>query len=106
MISVIIPLYNKEDYISRAIDSVLRQTFKDFELIIVNDGSTDQGPGIARNFHDRRIRVIDQQNSGEGAARNRGVAEARAELVAFLDADDEWESSFLHCHLVKKVCKE
>lgn len=94
-ISVVIPLYNKEKYVRRAVDSVLGQTFRDFELIVVNDGSTDNGPAIVREYNDPRIRLIDQENGGESAARNRGISEARNELIAFLDADDEWLSDFL-----------
>lgn len=94
-VSVVIPLYNKEDYVYRAIKSVLGQTFGDFELIIVNDGSTDRSPVIVRGYADPRIRLIDQDNHGVSAARNRGIAEARAQLIAFLDADDEWLPDFL-----------
>jgi glycosyltransferase involved in cell wall biosynthesis len=94
-VSVVIPLYNKEKYIRRTVDSVLDQTFADFELIIVNDGSTDQGPAIVREFTDSRIRLIDQENQGASGARNRGIKEARGELIAFLDADDEWLPDFL-----------
>ncbi len=95
MVSVIIPLYNKEEYIRRAVDSALGQTFQDFELIVVNDGSTDNGPVVVRQYDDPRLRVIDQENQGVSAARNRGIAEAKGELIAFLDADDEWLPDFL-----------
>jgi glycosyltransferase involved in cell wall biosynthesis len=89
-VSVIIPLYNKGAYITRALNSVLFQTFHDFEVIVVDDGSTDNGAEIVREFRDLRIRLIQQENRGVSAARNRGVSEARAELIASLDADDEW----------------
>ena len=95
-ISVIIPLYNKTSYIARAINSVLSQTFTDFELIVVDDGSTDGGGDIIRRYADPRVRLIVQENAGVSAARNRGVAEAKSEFVAFLDADDEWMSEFLN----------
>jgi glycosyltransferase involved in cell wall biosynthesis len=94
-ISVIIPLYNKEKYVKRAIDSVLTQSYMDFEVIVVNDGSTDNGPEIVRQIHDTRIRLIDQKNAGVSAARNRGIREAKSTLMAFLDADDEWMPEFL-----------
>jgi len=94
-VSVIIPLYNKEKEISRAIQSVLAQTLTDFEIVIVNDGSIDKSPDIVRAFKDPRIKVIDQYNAGVSAARNKGIAEAQADLVAFLDADDEWKPNFL-----------
>lgn len=94
--SVIIPLYNKENSILRAINSVLAQTEEDFELIIVNDGSTDKSAAIVQRLaKNKKIRLIMQENTGVSAARNRGVAEANSELVAFLDADDEWLPQFL-----------
>lgn len=94
-ISVLIPLYNKEKYIKRAIDSVLPQTFDDFEVIVINDGSTDNGLSIVEQYNDPRIKLINQENAGVSAARNRGIKEARAELIAFLDADDQWLPQFL-----------
>ena len=95
-ISVIIPLYNKEPYIGRAVQSVLNQTYSNFELIVVDDGSTDDGPRIVNDFKDSRIRIVSQCNSGVSAARNRGVRESRADLIAFLDADDIWQDCFLN----------
>ena len=87
-LSVIIPLYNKEKQIQRTIDSVLNQEFSDFELIIVNDGSTDRSIQIVENIRDNRIRIINQPNSGVSAARNRGMNEAQGKYVFLLDADD------------------
>lgn len=95
IVSVVIPLYNKAPHIARALTSVLKQTFQDFEVIVVDDGSTDDGAEIVRRFEDPRIRLIQQENRGVSAARNRGIEEARAELIAFLDADDEWLPDFL-----------
>ena len=102
--SVVIPLYNKEKYIQRAIDSVLSQTIEDFELIIVNDGSTDCSFEKASGYSDSRIHIIDQKNVGLAGARNRGMDEARADFIALLDADDEWEPDFLEtiARLIKK----
>jgi glycosyltransferase involved in cell wall biosynthesis len=94
-VSVVVPLYNKASYITRCLESICLQTFDDFEVLVVDDGSTDGSGEIAGRMPDHRIRVISQRNAGEGAARNRGIAEARAGLVAFLDADDAWEPGFL-----------
>jgi len=94
-ISVIIPLFNKEHHIQRAIQSVLSQTHQDFELIIVDDGSTDDSFKAATSILDPRIRIVCQENQGVSAARNRGVSEAQSDWVAFLDADDEWLPDFL-----------
>lgn len=95
-ISVVIPLFNKEREVTRAIRSVLAQSFADFELIIVNDGSTDRSVDQVSCFKDARIRLVNQNNQGVSAARNRGISEAKSSLVAFLDADDEWGRNFLH----------
>ncbi len=94
-VTVVIPLYNKRLQVRRAIDSVLAQTFGDFELIVVDDGSTDKGLEIVNEIRDPRLRTISQTNRGPGAARNRGAAESQGEYLAFLDADDEWTTEFL-----------
>ena len=87
-LSVIIPLYNKEKYIAATITSVLHQSFVDFEIVVINDGSTDNSRQIVKGISDTRIRLIDKQNEGVSATRNRGVLEAKGEYVMFLDADD------------------
>ncbi len=93
--SVVVTLYNKAAEIRRTLRSVLKQTVQDFEVLVINDGSTDGSRAAAETVVDPRIRIIDQANAGESAARNRGIAEARAALIAFLDGDDEWMPSFL-----------
>jgi glycosyltransferase involved in cell wall biosynthesis len=87
-VSVITPVYNGQSYIGVAINSVLAQTLTDWELIVINDGSTDETAEILWQFSDRRIKVIHQSNAGEAAARNSGLVAATGELIAFLDADD------------------
>lgn len=94
-ISVVIPLYNKGAFIRRALNSVFTQTFEDYEVIVVDDGSTDDGPNIVASFDAIRLRVIRQENSGPGATRNRGINNALGEYIAFLDADDEWLPDYL-----------
>lgn len=79
----------------RAINCVLAQTFTNFELIVVDDGSTDRGPEIVRSARDQRIRLIGKANGGVASARNFGISEAKSDLLAFLDADDEWFPDFL-----------
>ena len=95
MISIVIPLYNKEKQIRATLDSVLSQTFQDFEIVIVNDGSTDRSVEEALAVNDPRIRLIHQENAGVSAARNRGIEEAKGEFIAFLDADDRWKPEYL-----------
>ncbi|MFC1828175.1 glycosyltransferase family 2 protein [Thermodesulfobacteriota bacterium] len=108
-VTVVMPLYNKGAEVGRAIESVLGQTISDFELIVVNDGSTDNSLEIVRSINDSRIKIIDQENAGVSVARNRGIKEAKSDLIAFLDADDEWRPSFLETifHLKEKfpTCK-
>lgn len=96
MFSVVIPLYNKSLTIEKTISSVLAQTYKDFEIVIVNDGSTDDSIGVINRFtNDPRIKIFHQKNQGVSAARNRGVAESKYEYIAFIDGDDEWKAGFL-----------
>lgn len=99
MISVVIPLYNKENSIRHTLEAVLGQTFQDFEIVIVNDGSSDNSVSEAQKVNDQRIRIITQENAGVSAARNHGIEEAKYDLIAFLDADDEWEPTYLETQM-------
>lgn len=93
--SVVMPLYNKEQEVSTTISSVLNQTIKDFELLVINDGSTDLSVQAVERFNDFRISIINQPNAGVSAARNTGVRTAQSELIVFIDADDLWHPDFL-----------
>ncbi len=88
LISIIMPVYNAERFVAEAIESVLAQTLTDWELIIVDDGSTDATPGVLKRYADPRILMIRQENKGEGSARNTGLDVARGSYIGFLDADD------------------
>lgn len=88
--TIIIPLFNKENFISRAVNSVLCQEYKDFELIIVNDGSTDKSLRVVSRIKDSRIKIVNKTNGGVSSARNAGVDIAANEWICFLDADDYW----------------
>lgn len=92
-ISVIIPVYNVEKYLRECLDSVVSQTFRELEILCINDGSTDGSSAILEEYarKDSRVQVIQQENQGQAAARNRGLAEARGEYVFFLDSDDLWD---------------
>ena len=89
LVSVTIPVYNRERSVKRAIDSVLAQTFKDIEVVVVDDGSTDGSAEILKSYGDA-IRLIQQKNAGVGAARNAALRAAKGKWIAFLDSDDEW----------------
>lgn len=94
-ISVVIPLYNKERHIEHTINTVLSQNYREIEIIVIDDGSTDKSAEIVQKIIDKRLRFIKKKNEGVSTTRNLGVSEASNELVAFLDADDEWKSDYL-----------
>ncbi len=98
-VSVIIPTYNRSDKVKRAIFSVLSQSYKNFELIVVDDGSTDNTKEVLQSINDSRIKIISQQNMGVSAARNRGISESSGDIIALLDSDDEWMKKKLEIHL-------
>lgn len=96
MISVVIPLYNKESCIKKTIDSVLAQSYEGFEVVVVDDGSTDESAKIVSSIPDDRIRLITKINGGPSSARNRGIEEAKGDCIAFIDADDIWSPDYLN----------
>lgn len=102
--SVVMPVYNKEAFVKKSIYSVLKQTYPHFELIVVDDGSTDNSGQIITAIDDKRIHYIKQENGGESVARNHGIALAQYSYVAFLDSDDVWLPDYLEtmCELIKK----
>ena len=89
MISVVIPLYNKEPIIKKTLNSVLSQDYSDFEVVVVDDGSTDNSVALVESIGDPRIRLIKQENGGPSKARNTGVKNAKGNWILFIDADDE-----------------
>lgn len=97
-VSIIVPTYNRAKYVTEAIDSILAQTFLDFELIVIDDGSTDNTKDVLNRYGDRIIYIY-QTNSGVGTARNVGIRHARGEWLAFLDSDDIWLPEYLSCQM-------
>ncbi len=95
LISIILPVYNGEQLIERCIESILKQTYKNFELIIVNDGSTDKTLEKIQKYEDERIRIINQSQQGTGQARNAGLKEVLGDYVCFIDSDDTVDENFL-----------
>ena len=104
-VSIIIPIYNNEKYLMESIDSVLNQTFQDFEIISINDGSTDNSLKILEEYakKDSRIKIVTQENKGAGSARNEGLKLAKGEYLAFLDGDDFYNLDFLEKMLKKSI---
>jgi glycosyltransferase involved in cell wall biosynthesis len=99
-ISVIIPTYNRERFVVEAIDSVLNQSYTDFEIIIIDDGSTDNTKDVLKAYEDK-IRYYHQTNSGVSAARNAGIKAALGKWIAFLDSDDKWEKDYLSTQIAQ-----
>lgn len=98
LISIIIPAYNEEKRIKKCIDSLTRQTYKNIEIIVVNDGSTDNTLSVLKKIKDDRLNVITTENGGQGHARNVGIKKAKGNLITFVDSDD-----YVSCDLVKKL---
>ena len=99
MITVIIPTYNRRAFLEKAVNSVLKQTYRNFELIIVDDGSNDGTGKLIQSFPDRRIRYFYQKNKGVSSSRNLGIAQSRGDIIAFLDSDDFWKANKLERQL-------
>jgi len=95
LVSIIIPCYNASSYIKETINSVLTQTFQNFEILLINDGSTDNSSSIIKTIKDDRIHLVEQENQGVSFSRNKGIAMAKGEFIVFLDADDLLAPSFL-----------
>lgn len=93
--SIVIPLYNKERYIKSTLDQVLNQSFQDFEIIVINDGSTDSSAKIVEQISDSRIKLFNKKNGGVSSARNHGIKKSSGKYIAFLDADDCWDKYYL-----------
>ncbi len=88
-VSVVIPTHNRANYIAHAVESVLDQTFRDYEIIVINDGSTDNTQEVLKKFEDK-IKLLHQENKGIAQTRNRAIQESTGEYIAFLDSDDYW----------------
>ena len=88
-VSIVIPTYNQSQFVNEALESVLSQSFQNFEIIVINDGSTDNTKAVLSNFNDH-IQIINQENKGLSEARNKGIQKARGDFIAFLDSDDLW----------------
>jgi len=98
-ISVIIPAFNAEKTILETIQSIQQQTFEDFELIVINDGSTDRTLEVVNQVDDPRLKAFSHENAGVSMARNRGIVHAQGDFISFIDADDLWTSDKLECQL-------
>jgi glycosyltransferase involved in cell wall biosynthesis len=96
-VSVVIPLYQTEVYIGQALRSVPSQTFTDFEVLVIDDGSRDRGPETARSSDDLRVKFITQENRSFAGARNSGIRHGKSEYIALLDADDVWNRASSSC---------
>lgn len=106
--SIVIPVYNAEQYLNRCIQSVLNQTFSDFELILVNDGSTDNSLNICENFaeNENRIKIISHKNNGVSFTRNKGIKAATGKYITFIDSDDFVDKSYLESFYLQLSIKE
>ena len=92
-ISIIVPMYNSEKYIKKCLESILNQTYEDFEVLLVNDGSTDKTESIVNRYNDKRIKYIKNKKSGIGKTRNLGIDKSKGEYLMFVDSDDYLDKS-------------
>ena len=101
MVSIVMPCYNGEDFIKETIDSVLKQTYTNWELLVIDDGSKDDSPSIVNKYasDDSRIKLIKQQNAGSAVARNNGIRHSKGQFLALLDSDDIWLPDFLESQI-------
>lgn len=104
LISVIVPMYNAAQFIKKCINSILNQTYKNFELLIINDGSTDNSLEICNKFKDKRIKIIDQKNAGCEYARLAGIKHSKGEFICFIDSDD-WVDKYYLQELIEYALK-
>ena len=104
LVTCVIPVYNGAPYLGEAIDSALAQTYREVEVIVVDDGSTDESGAVARSY-DGRVHYIRQENAGPPVARNRGIREARGEIIAFLDSDDLWHAEKIERQLAPLMAR-
>lgn len=104
LVSIIIPIYNKEKFLKKTVLSVLNQSYKNFELLLLNDGSQDASDELIKDFvnKDGRVKHLSHDNQGVSFTRNRGITESRGKYISFLDADDTWEPNFLE-KMIKKI---
>ena len=93
-VSLIVPIYNSSKYLKKCLDSLVNQTLKDIEIILINDGSTDDSEKLIKNYEDKRIKYILKKNEGIGKTRNRGIKEAAGNFIAFVDSDDYLDPHF------------
>lgn len=100
-VSIIMPVYNGDKFLKEAVESILSQTFKDFEFIIINDGSTDNSLSIIKEYanRDSRVKIIDQKNQGVSTSRNNGIKNSVGEYIAFIDSDDLWDKEKLEIQI-------
>lgn len=103
-ISIVVPIYNSSKYLNKCLDSLVNQTLEDIEIILINDGSTDESEKIVKEYKDKRIKYISKKNEGIGKTRNRGIREASGEYIAFVDSDDYLNEHFCE-YMYKKASK-